>query len=98
MRSGRIISSSRVTIAKKRAVSHCGPSRSTRAGKNGVCGTPKAPTISATTGLLQRSALWTVILLLRVLIRIDQLARRVFRRIEHRHGRGVLELHDVGAL
>jgi hypothetical protein len=51
MRSGRIASTSRVTAAKKRAVSHCGPSRSTSAGKNGVCGTPSAPTISATVDL-----------------------------------------------
>jgi hypothetical protein len=47
-RSGRIASSSRVSDANNRAVSQPGPSRSTSEGKYGVCGTPKAPTISAT--------------------------------------------------
>src|SRR5262245_53433276 len=51
MRSGRIAASSLVTAAKNCAVSQFGPSRSTSAGKNGVCGTPNAPRISATNDL-----------------------------------------------
>src|SRR5712691_12728342 len=131
MRSGRIVSSSFVTAAKKRAVSQPGPSRSTSDGKNGVCGTPNAPTISAKTSSWLTNAMTVVpaqagthqatesadawvpafagttaecvapmcpILLLRVLVGIDQLAGGVFWRIKHRHGRGILELHDVGAL